>query len=137
MNEIPERLILQATFNGDPVEGIMLRVGFGVTAKNSHSVIFGLTNHDGCAVLTKKEIIEDTTETVKLSMMDYRPLEDVFDGNICYKALGADDIEKAISGYASYHKYTTFPEGYKDKLEKALSNPMSQKASEIKVTWLK
>ena len=137
MNEIPERLILQATLNGDPVEGIMLRAGFGVTAKNSYSVTFGLTNHDGCAVIRKEEIIEDATETLKLAIMDYHPLEGVFDGNICYKALGVDDIEKAISGYEKFQKYTQFPKGYREKLEQALHNPMTHKASEIKVTWLK
>lgn len=137
MNQIPERLILQATLNGDPVEGVMLRAGFGVTSKNSYSFYFGPTNHDGCAVLTRDEIIEQATNEMKFALMDYNPIEGVFDGNICYKALNLDDIERAISAYDRFHEYTPYPHGYREKMEQALSNSMTEKTSDIKVTWLK
>lgn len=135
-SKIPNRLICQAVTESEPIAGLMLRIGFGVWEKNSYSFIFGPTNHDGCAVLSHDEIVKQTDAIRAFSLMDYQPLEKVFSGDISLKVVGVEEIEAAIRGYDKYHKFTEYPQNYRDSLEKALLNPATEDAEKITVKCL-
>jgi hypothetical protein len=137
MNEIPDRLICQATLDGCSVAGVMIRAGFGVVAKNAYAFIFGPTNHDGCVVITRDEVIKRADEELNGAIMDYVPLKGGFSGDISLRAIGPEEIQQALKGYKIYHAFSWFPSRYKKELEAALARPESKRASDIKVTCLK
>ena len=71
MKGIPERLICQATLDGKPVEGVMILAGFGVRAKNVYAFIFGPTNHDGCIIFTRQQVLKRANPHLATAIMDY------------------------------------------------------------------
>jgi hypothetical protein len=96
MNEIPERMICQATQNGKPISGIMIQIGIGVVAKNSYRFSFGPTNHDGCTIITRDEILKRSAEQLNLAMMDYSPLPGAFSGDIMLRVKDNDQIKVKV-----------------------------------------
>ena len=136
MKAIPERLICQATLEGKPVAGVLIHAGFGVEEKNPYGFIFGPTNHDGCVIITREEVLKRADAELAMAMMDFVPLKGGFTGTITLKVLDKDGIGRAIQAYQSFHKFTYYPSGYLSGLESAVSCPISEKAGEIKVKCL-
>ena len=85
MKEIPKRLICQATRDGIPIPDVMVRIGFGVLRKNAYAFIFGPTNHDGCVVITREEVLRRADEELNMAIMDFDPLPGAFSGDISLK----------------------------------------------------
>jgi len=136
MNEIPERLICQATLNGKPVVGVMIHAGFGVIAKNAYHFIIGPTNHDGCVVITKDEVLKYADEQSKFGLMDYVNLRGGFSGEISLKVVNPAELVAALAAYDTFRMYAWYKPRYKENLEAALQKPETQSASEIKIKCL-
>lgn len=120
MTELPQRIICQATLDGKPVKGVWVNIGFGVTEKNSYHFVLGPTNHDGCTVITKDQILKEAAQTSSLGLMDFEPLEGAFDGNIIIKPMTRKDIQGAIQAHDLFTSVVAYRKGYRKDLEEAL-----------------
>ena len=131
MAQIPDRIICQAQVEGKPVEGVLVIARFGVVHKNPYSIVFGPTDQEGIAVITKPEILKQAQEELKIALMDFTPLEGAFNGTITLKMMSKEDIENAIKAYNIYKGFSKFPIGYEHLLKNALEKDVLSKISQV------
>jgi hypothetical protein len=137
MTDIPQRLIFQATLDGKPVKGVWIMIGFGVTEKNSYSVLLGPSNYDGCVTITKSQILKEAAQQMSLALMDYQPLEAAFDGAITARLIKKEDIERALIAYETFSPAVQYRDGYKEKLTATLNDEFLTHIDRITLKQLK
>jgi hypothetical protein len=137
MIQIPDRITCQASIDGQPVAGVLITARFGVTHKNAYSFIFGPTNDEGVAELSKSEIIESADKELELAMMDFNPLEGAFNGIITLRPMSREDIERAIDAYDFYKESAEYPKGYRQTLQQALEAGVLSRIEKVVIREVK
>ena len=74
----------------------------------------------GEAVISGAELSKKFAEDSNLFLMDYGNAEVAFTGQITAHLMGREEIHKALEAYEMYSPSMPYPEGYKDRLLRAL-----------------
>jgi len=133
MTDIPEILNCRAYLNGSPVSGLMLQVNIGMSRKNSYSFIFGPTDSKGYAALERSRILKEAKAQLEVSLMDFDPIEEGFNGEIKVIAMSKNDIRRALNAFQLYDSVIEYSKYYKQNLEKAMASSKSKDARKIEV----
>jgi hypothetical protein len=132
--QLPNKLHCRATLYGQAVQGVLLISTFSTVAKNPYHFVFGPTDASGMAHIDKFTILRQAEAELNLAMMDFQPLEAVFSGQITTRAMGADDIGRALEAHALFADVFCYPDQYEAMLKTALTNYATAKAQDISVT---
>lgn len=88
-------------------------------AKNDFSFTAFLDS-SGIAVIAGTELSKKFAEDRNLFLMDYSNAEVDFTGEITVHLMGREEIAKALEAYDIYSPSMPYPEGYKERLLRAL-----------------
>jgi hypothetical protein len=119
MVQLPQKLRVHISTNGEPLPGMLAWATIETNYKNPFTVVIGPTDAAGNACLSREEILEQTESDRQLFIMDYADPEVSATGRIVIQLMLLPDIERALQGYEQFHLYTRYPEGYKDNLNRA------------------
>jgi hypothetical protein len=116
MPRLPDVVEVTVTASGQPVGGLMVRVGIGVTKKNGFRSFHGPSTPDGRILVTRDALLREAERTLSLGLMDHGNPEADGSGELFVIPADRDDIARALEGYERTRKFTGFPPGYSEAL---------------------
>ena len=119
--DLPERIECVATKDGAPVAGLMLLAELQTLRKNFYSIVFGPTDHQGRASLSRQTILKEAEIELNLALMDFEPLEKVFSGVVHVNVMDSKEIDGALHAYHIFKGAGGFAKEYEQNLKAALT----------------
>jgi len=119
MVQLPEKLQVHISTNGQPVPGMFASARIETNFKGHFYVVIGPTDESGNASLSREEMLDQALADSKLFVMDCGHPETCATGRIVVSVRLLPDIERALEAYEMFHQHTRYPEGYKDNLNRA------------------
>ena len=119
MVQLPQKLRVHISTDGEPLPGMLALVTIETNFKNPFTVVIGPSDAGGNACLSREEMLEQIESDRQLFLMDYGHPEASATGRIVIQLMTLPDIERALQAYEQFHRHARYPEGYKDNLNRA------------------
>lgn len=116
-------------------EGLVVHLLFGMNWKNAHSYLV-FPDPNGVVEVDREELFKSFDEERNTFIMDFADPRLAFSGEITAKVLSLPEVQKALETYRLFRRAVTYPEGYEQKLEKALKHDFLPVGSHVKVEAL-
>ena len=129
-------VLLRAVPGGKHLSGRAVMARFCMKVKNDYNVI-GFLVEDSTVLLTSKQLKREFDEELNCFLMDYANADSAFTGEIVARILNRKEVQKALEAYEMYSPSMPYPEGYKDRLLRALEvTPEAEDPVQITVEQL-
>ena len=96
MTKLPSEIEVDASADGDPLEGAWIQLTLRMTAKNDFNLLIGPTDVTGRIVVRAEELVRQIEGSRDLAPMDYASLES-WDGLIDVVALNREGANRALA----------------------------------------
>lgn len=98
---LPEELTTSVALAGDALSGAFIVVTLPMFSKNPYELFFGPADEAGRIVVTRAALEREIAATLQTGLMDYAPLTE-WAGQILVSAFNAEDVDRALDGYATW-----------------------------------
>jgi hypothetical protein len=117
--KLPESIEVSVKADGQPLEGVLVRVCILTTSKNNFHSQYGPTDDNGRVLITRAALLAEAKRDQELFVMDYGDPEINFAGVVEVSIFGKDDLSRAIDAYALFKDVEEYPPDYLRHLQRA------------------
>lgn len=113
----PKSCLLTITCRADGIEqeGLLVSLSLRMRRKNDFRMIFGPSDPSGQITVNSNEIESEVESAYTLFPMDYGDISE-FKGEVVLAVLDCPQLESAIRAFDLFHKVSSYPPDFRDKL---------------------